>query len=109
MVSLWEQREDQLIDAGNEALYLIGISLRNDKEDLDVDGTEARNSAYAEAATQVQTTKGNKPHQALQTEVEKHQADAKAASEHQTASDIRPPKAQVQVSVKQMMLQFTYH
>ena len=32
VASLWEQKEDQLIDMANEALYLIGIILRIDEE-----------------------------------------------------------------------------
>ena len=64
-------------------------------------GQSHRNHHPVQQDKKVQTTTSNKPHQALQTdaEVEKHQADAKAASEHQTASDIMPPKAQVQVSM----------
>ena len=55
----------------------------------------------AMAADFPQITADFKQQQAMKREVEKHQADAKAALEHQSTTDTPPPKApQVQVSMQ---------
>ena len=49
VATLWEQKEDQLIDMANKALYLIGIILRNDEELWESDETEASEHHPADA------------------------------------------------------------
>ena len=86
MVLLWGERVDQLGDAANEAMYLAGIMLRNDTEDLDCDVAE-KWQADANAETK----------QHLSEEALEHQS-AEYQAEYQAASGIIPPTKQMQVS-----------
>ena len=85
VASLWEQKEYQMIDVANEALYLIGIILRNDEELWESDETEASEQHPADAEPA--------------TEVKSDAEYCQAASEPKAATYFKPPKAQVQVSL----------
>ena len=90
VASLWEQKEDQLIDVANEALYLIGIILRNDEELWESDETEASEHHPADAEPA--------------TEVKSDAEYCQAASEPQAATDSRYKSVLVILSI----LQITY-